>query len=49
MGNVISKLCEDESSSKINISKTQTSAQFPLKYLELTLVNLLLITQDETK
>ena len=35
---VIFKLCEDASSSKINFSKSQASAQFLLKYLEFTLV-----------
>ena len=35
---VIFKLCEDASSSKINFSKSQASAKFLLKYLEFTLV-----------
>ena len=46
---VILKLYEDESSSKINFSKSQTSAQFPLKYLNLTLVTLFSITPNGTK
>ena len=37
---VILKLCEDASSSKINFSKSQASAEFPLKYLKLTLVTI---------
>ena len=40
---VILKLYEDASRSKISFSKSQTSAQFPLKYLELTLVTLFLM------
>ena len=35
---VILNLYEDASSSKINFSKSQGSAKFPLKYLKLTLV-----------
>ena len=35
---VIFKLCEDASSSKINFSKSQSSSLFLLKYLEFTLV-----------
>ena len=46
---VILKLYEDASSSKINFSKSHASAQFPLKYLELTLVTLLLITPNGIK
>ena len=46
---VILKLYEDASSSKINFSKSQASAKFPLKYLELTLVTLFLITPNGTK
>ena len=43
------KLYEDSSSSKTNFSKSEASAQFPLKYLELTLVTLFLITTNRTK
>ena len=46
---VISKLNEDTFSSKINFSKSHASAQFPLKYLELTLVTLFSITPNEKK
>ena len=42
---VILKLYNDASSSKINFSKSQASAQFPLKYLKLTLVSIV----DNTK
>ena len=38
---VILKPYEDASSSKINFSKSQASAKFPLKYLKLTLVTIL--------
>ena len=43
---VILKLNENVSSSKINFSKSQASAQFPLKYLELTLATLFSITPN---
>ena len=46
---VILKLYEDASSSKINFSKSQASAKFPLKYLKLTLVTLFSITPNGTK
>ena len=46
---VILKSCEDTSSSKINFSKSQTSAKFPLKYLELTFVTLFSITPNGIK
>ena len=46
---VILKLYEDASSSKINFSKSQTSAKFPLKYLKLTLVSPFSITPNGTK
>ena len=46
---VILKLHEDASSSKINFSKGQASARFPLKHLEFTLVTVLLITPNGTK
>ena len=46
---LILKLYEDASSSKINFSKNQASAQFPLKYLELTLETLFLITPNGTE
>ena len=46
---VILKLYKDLSSLKINISKSQTSAQFPLKYLELTSVTLFSITPNRPK
>ena len=46
---VILKLYEDGSSSKINFSKRQASAQFSLKYLELTLVTIFSITPNWTK
>ena len=41
---MILKLYEDASSSKINFSKSQASAKFSLKYLKLALVTLFLIT-----
>ena len=37
---LVSKLYENASSSKINFSKSQASAQFPLKYLELSFITL---------
>ena len=46
---VIIKLYEDASSSKINFSKCQVSATFPLKYLKLNLVTLFPITPNGTK
>ena len=46
---VILKLHEDASSSKINFLKSQASAKFPLKYLKLTLVTLFSITSNGTK
>ena len=46
---VVLKLDEDASSSKINFSKSQASAKFPLKYLKLTLVTLFSITPSGTK
>ena len=46
---LILKLYEDASSSKINFSKNQASAKFPLKYLKLTLVTLFSITPNGTK
>ena len=46
---LILKLYEDASSSKIDFSKSQASAQFPLKYLELTLVRLFPITSNRAK
>ena len=46
---VILKSYEDASNSKINFSKSQASAQFPLKYLELTLVRLFPITSNRAK
>ena len=46
---VIWKLYEAASSSKINFSKSQASAQFSLKYLELTLITLFPIIPNETK
>ena len=46
---VILKVYEDASSSKINFSKSQVSAKFPLKYLKLTLVTLFSITPNGTK
>ena len=46
---VILKLYEDASSSKINFSKSQAPAKFPLKYLKLTLVTLFSITPNGTK
>ena len=46
---VILKLYEEASSSKINVSKSQASAQFPLKYLKITLVTLFSITPNGTK
>ena len=46
---LILKIYENASRSKVNFSKSQVSAQFPLKYLELTLVTLFLITPNGTK
>ena len=46
---VIVKLFEDASRSKINFSKSGASAKFPLKCLELTLVTLFLITPNKKK
>ena len=46
---VILKLYEGASSSKIKFSKCQASAQFTLKYLELTLVSLFSIAPNGTK
>ena len=46
---VILKLYEDASRSKINFSKSQASSKFSLKYLKLTLVTLSWITPSETK
>ena len=46
---MILKLFQDASSSKINFSKSQASAKFPLKYLKLTLVTLFSITPNGTK
>ena len=46
---VIFKLYEDACSSKINFSKSQASANIPLKYLKLTLVTLFSITSKGTK
>ena len=46
---VILKLYEDASGSKINFSKTQASAKFSLKYLKLIFVTLFSITSDGTK
>ena len=46
---VISKLYEAASSSKTNFSKSQASAQFSLKYLELTLITLFPIIPNGTK
>ena len=46
---VILKLYEDASSSKINFSKSEVSAKFPLKHLKLTLVNLFSVTPNRTK
>ena len=43
------KLYEDASSSNINFSKSQASAKFPLKYLNLSLVTLFSITPNGTK
>ena len=40
---------EDASRSKIKFSKSQASAQFPLKYLALILETLFLITPNGTK
>ena len=45
----ILKLYEYASSTKINFSKCQASTQFSLKYLELTLLTLFLITPNGTK
>ena len=46
---LILKIYEDASCSKVNFSKSQVSTQFPLKCLELTLVTLFLITPNGTK
>ena len=46
---VILKLYEDASSSKINFLKSQASARFLLKYLKLTSVTLFSITPNGTK
>ena len=46
---VILKLYEGASSSKINFWKSQASAKFPLKCLKLTLVTLFSITPNGTK
>ena len=46
---VILKVYEHASCSKINFSKSQASAKFPLKYLELTLATLFSITPNGTK
>ena len=46
---VIWKLYEDASRSKINFWKSQASAKFPLKYLKLTLVTLFSKTPNGTK
>ena len=46
---MILKIYEDASRSKVNFSKSQVSAQFPLKYSELPLVTLFLVTPNGTK
>ena len=46
---LILKLYEDASSSKINFSKNQAFAKFPLKYFKLTLVTLFSVTPNGTK
>ena len=46
---VILKLYENAASSKINFSKSQTSAKFPLKSLKLTLVTLFSTTPNRIK
>ena len=46
---VILKVYEDASGSKINFSKTQASAKFSVKYLKLTLVTLFSITPNGRK
>ena len=46
---VIVKLFEDASRSKIKFSKSGASAKFPLKCMELTLVTLFLITPNKKK
>ena len=46
---VILKLYKDASCSKINFSKIQASAKFPLKYLQLTLATVFSITPSGTK
>ena len=46
---MVLKLYEDASSSKINFSESQASTKFLLKYLKLTLVTLFSITPNGTK